>query len=70
MAHAQQERQGVVLVEEETHERLFIAGHLADAGYEVLEAEDSDAALKLVESRSGVRALVTDAHVPGRIDGF
>jgi DNA-binding response OmpR family regulator len=71
MAKAQQQEPNLVLlVEEETHERIYIAGHLAEAGYEVLEAEDSDTALNLIENQPGVRAIVTDAHVPGRIDGF
>ena len=60
----------VILVEEETHERLYIAQHLAENGFGVLQAEDSDAALTLLESSDRVDALVTDAHVPGQIDGF
>src|SRR3712207_4127310 len=60
----------VLLVEEETHERVAIREHLAEAGYAVLEAENTDQALGLLNNRSDVRALVTDAHVPGQIDGF
>jgi DNA-binding response OmpR family regulator len=60
----------VVLVEEETDERLFIAEHLADAGFDVLGAETSDAGLRLLESHAEATALVTDAHVPGEIDGY
>jgi DNA-binding NtrC family response regulator len=70
MTTAQTEPRPLVLVvEEETHERVFIASHLIEAGYEVIEAEDTDTALRLVESRSELKALVTDAHVPGNIDG-
>ena len=60
----------IVLVEEETHERVFIADHLSEAGFEVLQADDSDAALAFFEKRSDVRGLVTDSHVPGKVDGF
>jgi CheY-like chemotaxis protein len=60
----------VLLVEEETHERVAITEHLSGGGYAVLEAEDTDQALSLLQHRSDVRALVTDAHVPGQIDGF
>ena len=60
----------VLLVEEETHERVAIREHLDEAGYAVLEAEDTDQALRFLDHRSNVRALVTDAHVPGQIDGF
>ena len=59
----------IVVVEEETHERVFIADHLAEAGFEVLQADSSDAALALLEKRDDVRGVVTDPHVPGRIDG-
>jgi DNA-binding NtrC family response regulator len=36
----------------------------------VAEAVDTDAAMALLERESHVDGLVTDAHVPGRIDGF
>jgi DNA-binding response OmpR family regulator len=64
------ERPLILLVEEETHERVFIAEHLTNAGFQVLEAEDADAALDLLEGEAEVHGLVTDAHVPGEIDGF
>ena len=60
----------VLLVEEETHERVAIREHLDGAGYAVLEAEDTGQALRFLDHRSNVRALVTDAHVPGQMDGF
>lgn len=58
----------ILLVEEETHERAAITQHLQGAGYAVLEASDTDQALAYLE-RSQVEGLVTDAHVPGRLDG-
>jgi DNA-binding response OmpR family regulator len=60
----------ILLVEEETHERVFIAEHLTNAGFHVLEAEDADAALDLLEKETEVHGIVTDAHVPGEMDGF
>ncbi|WP_046861540.1 response regulator [Microvirga massiliensis] len=65
-----QSRVPVLLVEEELFEREDIGRYLAEAGFEVVDVADSDAALKTLESRSGIRAVVTDAHVPGQIDGF
>jgi DNA-binding response OmpR family regulator len=59
----------VVLVEEETDERLFIAEHLRDAGFDVLQSEDTTTGLRLLEEHGAAEALVTDAHVPGDIDG-
>jgi DNA-binding NtrC family response regulator len=60
----------IVLVDEEPTMRQAIVHHLQEAHFEVLEAVDSDAALALLEERGAVHALVTDAHVPGQIDGF
>ncbi len=60
----------MLLVEEETHERVAIREHLNGSQYAVLEAEDTDQALNLLEDHSDARALATDAHVPGQIDGF
>jgi DNA-binding response OmpR family regulator len=60
----------ILLVEEDTAERVYIAEHLTNAGFRVVEAEDADAALDLLEKEAEVHGLVTDAHVPGEIDGF
>ena len=60
----------IVVVEEESHEREFISDHLAQAGFEVLQADDTDAALGLLQCGVALHGLVTDAHVPGSIDGF
>ena len=59
----------VLVVEEETHQREAIAAHLAQAGFDVCQAADTDAALALLRRRSDLTALVTDAHVPGAVDG-
>jgi DNA-binding NtrC family response regulator len=64
------ERPVIVLVEEETLQRQSIARHLDEAGFAVVEAEDTDVAMAVLERRSDVQGLVTDAHVPGKIDGF
>ncbi len=70
MPSSQQQSPVIVLVDEEPTIRQATARHLQEAQFEVLEATDSDAALTLLEKRSAVHALVTDAHLPGRIDGF
>jgi DNA-binding NtrC family response regulator len=59
----------VLVLEEETHERDAIADHLREAGFAVCPAADSDEAMVCLEEHPDLRALVTDAHVPGRIDG-
>ena len=60
----------VLLLEEETTEREAFSDYLERAGYEVVGACDCDEALAVLEERSDVRAFVTDAHVPGCMDGF
>ena len=59
----------IVLVEEETMEREVFAEYLERTGFAVLDAADTDRGLALLEANGGVRGLVTDAHVPGQIDG-
>jgi DNA-binding response OmpR family regulator len=60
----------IVLVEDEPSEREPIARHLREHGFSVEVVDNSDAALALLKKRSDIRGLVTDAHVPGKIDGF
>ena len=63
------QRPVILVVEEEAVERAAIAEHLGEAGFDVIEAEGTDAALATLERRSDVQGLVTDAHLPGRLDG-
>ncbi len=66
----QQGKQMIVLVQDEPFERDPIARHLQEHGFSVEVVDNSDAALALLKKRSDIRGLVTDAHVPGKIDGF
>ena len=59
----------VLVVEEETHQREAIVAHLEAAGFPALGVESTDAARGILKVRPLV-ALVTDAHLPGPIDGF
>jgi DNA-binding response OmpR family regulator len=67
---AQRKDPMIVLVEDEPSEREPIMGHLQEHGFAVEVVDNSDAALALLENRSDIQGLVTDAHVPGKIDGF
>jgi DNA-binding NtrC family response regulator len=64
------ERPVIILLEEEADERAVLLEHLEQAGFAVVEVDDSDRALALLDETSEVRGFVADAHVPGRIDGF
>lgn len=43
---------------------------LTDAGYEVIEAETADQALRILESGGDVHVLFTDIRMPGSMDGL
>ncbi|MDB5452790.1 MAG: response regulator receiver [Caulobacteraceae bacterium] len=59
----------VLVVEDEPFVRMIAAEGLEDAGFEVLEADSADAALRILNSRSDVRVLFTDINMPGSVDG-
>ena len=59
----------ILVVEEEAMESAAIAEHLESAGFAVLQADSTDEAEAMLEKRADVAALVTDAHLPGRMDG-
>lgn len=69
-ADARNEAVLVILVEEEPDLRAVMAALLSDAGFSVAQAETTDAALDLLSTSRQISGLVTDAHVPGEIDGW
>jgi CheY-like chemotaxis protein len=58
-----------VVVDDNELLRLYAGGLLEDHGFEVVEADSAEAALKVMQSRDGVRLLFTDIQMPGR-DGL
>lgn len=60
----------ILVVEDEALIRLHAAIMLEDDGFDVVEAENADAALKLLETRDDVRLLFTDIRMPGSCDGM
>jgi CheY-like chemotaxis protein len=60
----------VLVVDDEADVRAFVRSVLVRNGYEVLEAEDGQAAYELVERLGGgIELLVTDVKMP-RMDGI
>lgn len=59
----------VLVVEDEALVRMNAIGLLEDAGYEVLEASDTEHALS-VESRADIGLVFTDVEMPGAVDGI
>jgi CheY-like chemotaxis protein len=59
----------LLLVEDEPDLRLTMADSFSDAGFNVVEAEDSDLAVRILEHHPQIDLLVTDIDIPGRWDG-
>jgi CheY-like chemotaxis protein len=59
----------LLLVEDDPLVRTTLAEALADAGFEVIEAEDAETALDMVAARADLAVLLTDINLPGA-DGF
>lgn len=59
----------LLVVEDDPLVRGTLAEGLADAGFEVLEAEDAEEGLALISCRPDISALLTDINLPGE-DGF
>ena len=61
----------ILLVEDEFLIRLILTEELADAGFEVREAENGDQAARLIENPpTDFSLLITDIHMPGRLNGM
>lgn len=60
----------ILVVEDEELLRLNAADILEEQGYRVVEADNADAALKVLEARDDVRLLFTDIQMPGSLDGL
>ena len=60
----------VLVVEDEALIRMDMVDCLEEAGFSVLEADDADAAIAILESRTDIRLVLTDIDMPGSIDGL
>jgi CheY-like chemotaxis protein len=60
----------VLLVEDEMFVRMATADALEDAGFEVVEVANAQAAQEVLRHRSDIRVLFTDVQMPGPIDGL
>jgi two-component system, response regulator PdtaR len=60
----------VLVVEDEPLVRLDAIETLETAGFGVIEAQNADEAIRILETRSDVRAVLTDIQMPGSMDGL
>jgi len=63
-------RQAILVVEDEVLIRLALADSLRTAGYSVIEAENSDDALRSLHSGHDCDLVITDVNMPGPVDGI
>ncbi len=59
----------ILIVEDEFLIRLTLAEALADEGFDVVEAETGDEALRLIAGDPAIRLMLTDLQLPGTLDG-
>jgi CheY-like chemotaxis protein len=60
----------ILLVEDDSDMRSLLQSYLARQGYRVIEASDSDAALRVLLGDDEIDLLLTDVVMPGTRDGF
>jgi DNA-binding NtrC family response regulator len=60
----------ILVVEDEPFIRMSTVATLQDAGYWVLEAQNSAEALDILSRHAEVSILMTDVRMPGRMDGL
>ena|SRR3712207_3359161 len=60
----------VIIAEEDTTQRREIARYLQENDFRVLHAADADEAMALLRSHPEAQAFITDAHIPGKYDGY
>jgi CheY-like chemotaxis protein len=60
----------ILIVEDETLIRWGAVKMAEEAGFQVLEAANADAAIHILESHDDIRVIFTDIHMPGSMDGL
>ncbi len=70
MSEPRSDRPVALVVEDEGLARLLAVDVLDEAGFEVLDAADAEAALLQMAMRPDVRLMFTDIQMPGTLDGM
>lgn len=64
------DRPVVLVVEDEFLVRMLAVEMIEEAGFEVIEANNADEAIRLLEKRTDIRVVFTDIEMPGSMDGL
>jgi len=71
MGRAVSGQRAVVLVVEDEHLiRMNAIEMIEEAGFDVIAASNADEAIRILELRNDIRAVFTDVHMPGSMDGL
>jgi two-component system, response regulator PdtaR len=60
----------VLVVEDDALLRMHAAEMIEEAGFQVLEAQGADEAIRVLESRTDIRIIFTDIDMPGSMNGL
>jgi CheY-like chemotaxis protein len=60
----------ILIVEDELLIRMNAVEMIEEAGFEVVEAANSDEAVAILESRFDITVVFTDMQMPGSMDGL
>ena len=60
----------VLIVEDELLVQNVLQIELEEAGYDVILADNADAAIAILEARADIHLVFTDIDMPGSIDGL
>src|SRR3954471_13718882 len=60
----------LLVVEDEVLIRDFVCEELTDAGYDVIQVGDADAAIAVLEARQDINLVFTDIDMPGSMNGL
>ena len=60
----------VLIVEDEILLRMDVMATVEETGFEAIAASDADEAIRILESRNDIKAVVTDIQMPGSMDGL
>lgn len=70
VAYSSEQKQLVLVVEDEGLIRMHAAEMIRDLGFEAIEAANADQAISILEQIADVTVLFTDIQMPGSMDGL
>ena len=60
----------ILIVEDDFFLRIHAAEMIQDAGFDIVEAGNADAAIAILEARPDIHVVFTDIQMPGSMDGL